>query len=280
MLDWKLYVSSAIFIVVTVLKLLLPEQTVHVRQEVVRLIDMDMDYRALAVQAGSLLTDESVEQVFALIRGEGQQQEAEDEEVQAEVSEFSPTPSPSPTPTILPVTPVPGETTDSSPEPAETSNVLSAIEVFKTAQEAYVGYATPDKVSYGNLCIPFSYSSPVTGVTSSGFGYRVHPIEGVVKFHYGTDYSVETGTPITAFADGEVSMTGYEAGYGNFVEITHADGWKTLYAHCEEISVELNQTVKMGDVIALSGETGATTGPHLHLELSCDGYYTNPEFFF
>ena len=276
MFDWKLYVSSGIFIAMTVMKLLFPEQTVHARQEVVRLIDMDMDYRALAVQAGSLLTDESVQQVFELVREEVSAVGSDDTIIS---DSDSVTPSPTPSPANASATPLPTASSDEA-ETAPSANVLSAIEAFKTAQEAYVGYATPEKVSYANLCIPFSYSSPVSGITSSGFGYRVHPIEGVVKFHYGTDYAVETGTPVTAFADGTVSLSGYEAGYGNFVEITHADGWKTLYAHCEEINVEFNQTVKEGDVIGLSGETGATTGPHLHLELSCDGYYTNPEFFF
>ena len=268
----RLYLSSGIFVAVTVLKLVLPEQTAHARQEVVELIDMDMDYRGAMMQVGTLLSEESVHQVIELLGGERYEAIGESitsTEPPAETTEPTPVSSPSPT---VPPTPIPTEVL--------TNNVLNAMEAFKASQQAYAEYATPATVSYGNLCIPFSYCSPVAGVTSSGFGYRVHPIGGSVRFHYGTDYAVDTGTPIAAFADGEVSMTGYEKGYGNFVEITHADGWKTLYAHCSEVHVKWYQKVKEGDIIALAGETGEATGPHLHLELTHDGYYTNPEFFF
>jgi len=269
MSDWKVYVSSAVFVAVTVLKLLLPEQTAHARQEVVALIDMDMDYRGALTQVGAFMTDETVQQVFHRLLGESEETETSP---QPEASEsISPVVSEAPTAESFPVPP---SSQDAS------SNVLAAIEAFKTAQEAYVGYATPDTVSYANLSIPFSYISPISGVTSSGFGYRVHPIEGRVRFHYGTDYAAKEGTPIAAFADGKVTMTGYEKGYGNYVEITHSDGWKTLYAHCSEVKVSWDQTVKKGEIIALAGETGEATGPHLHLELTHNGYYTNPEFFF
>jgi len=194
-----------------------------------------------------------------------------------------------PSPSVLPSedlstvqTPAPTAEPDATmtPSPAVSNSVLEAMEAFKIAQSAYADYDVPDMVSYENLVLPFSYTSPVEGVTSSGFGYRVHPIENVVKFHYGTDFVAAAGTPIAAFADGQVTMTGYEKGYGNFVEITHADGWKTLYAHCSEVKVSWWQDVKKGDIIALAGETGEATGPHLHLELTYNGLFTNPEFFF
>lgn len=278
--NWKLYVSSGIFVAVTIIKLLLPEQTAYARQEVVELIDMDMDYRGLAVQVGKVMADESVQQVWDLLQSRAKEVLGETEPASTPSADDVDTPSVTtvPTPTI---TPTPNPTYIPQESEAEAlDSVLAAVEAFQTAQEAYVGYATPETVSYANLVIPFTYGSPITGVTSSGFGYRVHPIEGEVRFHYGTDYAAEEGTPITAFADGQVTMTGYEKGYGNFVEITHADGWKTLYAHCSEVNVNWWQDVKMGEVIALAGETGEATGPHLHLELSHDGYYTNPEFFF
>ncbi|MBQ3009902.1 MAG: M23 family metallopeptidase [Oscillospiraceae bacterium] len=270
---WKVYVSSAVFVTVTILKLLLPEQTAYARQEVVELIDMDIDYREIAVQVGKVVTDDSVQQVFDYLQDKSNEVFGET----VTIPEVTPALECTPIPTLI-VPPTPTESYVQAQEPPQ--NVLAAVEAFQSSQEAYVGYATPETVSYANLIIPFSYSSPISGVKSSGFGYRVHPIEGEVRFHYGTDYAAEEGTPITAFADGQVSMTGYEKGYGNFVEITHADGWKTLYAHCSEVNVNWYQNVKMGDVIALAGATGETTGPHLHLELMHDGFYTNPEFFF
>lgn len=278
--SWKLYVSSGIFVAVTILKLLLPEQTAYARQEVVELIDMDMDYRGAAVQVGKLMADESVQQVWDLIQNRANEVFGNTTSIQDESAETSPTPSPTESPTPTATLPPEPTSTLSEEQTEALDSVLAAVAAFQTAQEAYVGYATPEMVSYANLVIPFTYSSPISGVKSSGFGYRVHPIEGEVRFHYGTDYAAEEGTPITAFADGQVTMTGYEKGYGNFVEITHADGWKTLYAHCSEVNVNWWQDVKMGEVIALAGETGEATGPHLHLELTHDGYYTNPEFFF
>ncbi len=265
MLNWRLYASSGIFVAVTVLKLLFSDMTAAAREEVVTLIDMDMDYRAMAVQVGSVLTYQPVQQVLHELAGESMPAAAE----------LTPTPEPAPTVTPVPVTPSP------SPSPtAVPSRLQAAVEAFLLAQSAYADYDTPEKVSYDLAEISFDYVAPVSGVTSSGFGYRVHPIEGQVAFHYGTDYAVPTGTEIVAFADGEVTMAGYEKGYGNYVQLTHADGWKTLYAHCDEVQVYWGQKVHQGDVIALSGETGTATGPHLHLELTHNDLYTNPEFYF
>ena len=266
----KLYGSAAIFVFVTILKLLLPDATAQARQQVVTLIDMDMDYREMAVQVGALLSDEPVQQVMGLFKSEP-----------VNVGQTSPLP----TATVVPTTTlVPTPELTSAPSPTPTvqteTNVSKAVAAFHSAQAEYVDYPTPNTVCYDNLSIPFEFTAPVEGVTSSGFGYRVHPLEQQVRFHYGTDYAVDIGTAVGAFADGEVTMTGFEQGYGNFVEVTHADGWKTLYAHCSEVTVTWGQTVKKGETIALSGQTGVTTGPHLHFELSCNGYYTNPEFFF
>lgn len=285
MQNWKLYISSGIFVAVTVMKLLMPELTAHAREQIVALVDMDMDYRGMIVQVGQVLTDESVQEVVSFLFGEKQTALGETTPSPMPSPTEEPTPSVTPQPTETP-TPVPTETPAPTSVPTEAptaqvpESVLTAVEAFRVAQEAYADYETPEKVSYENLILPFSYASPVSGVLSSGFGFREHPIEHEIRFHYGTDYAVEEGTPIAAFADGEVTMTGYEKGYGNYVEITHTDGWKTLYAHCSEVHVKWYQQVKKGEIIALAGETGEATGPHLHLELTHDGYYTNPEFFF
>lgn len=259
MSEWKWYVSAGIFVGVTVLKLLLPEQTAQLRRDIVTVIDMDMDYEAVAVQVGSLLSAEPVQQVLDLLP----------EQVRPVMSPVTPSPTPSPAPTPMPTA-----------TPAPALSVLEAVEAFRASQSQYADLPTPDSVTYDALSIPFTYAAPVSGVTSSGFGYRVHPFEQQVRFHYGTDYAANEGTVITAFADGTVTMTGTEPGYGNYVQITHADGWKTLYAHCSSVNVTWGQQVSLGDPIATVGQTGTATGPHLHLELTCDDRYTNPEFFF
>lgn len=285
--NWKLYVSSGIFVAVTVLKLLMPDLTASAREELVSLIDMDMDYQGMVMQVGRVLTEDPAQQVVELVR-RGRWEVSgwfttRPTASPGAVLSASPSPVPTAAPTPAPLlerTPEPENGSSEASNESVSDSVLAAVEAFQTAQEAYVDYDTPDTVSYDQLQIPFSYTSPISGVKSSGFGYRVHPIEGVVRFHYGTDYAADTGTPIVAFADGQVTMTGFEKGFGNYVEVTHADGWKTLYAHCSEVKVHWWQTVEEGEEIALAGETGEATGPHLHLELTHEGFYTNPEFFF
>ncbi len=117
---------------------------------------------------------------------------------------------------------------------------------------------------------------PVNGPIVSGFGYRVHPIFRRVKFHYGIDIAAPYGTPIRAAGDGEVVFAGWRRAYGNTVIIDHGNGLATLYAHCSRILVTEGQRVKQGDVIALVGSTGLSTGPHLHFEVRRYGEPVNP----
>ncbi|MDW8027692.1 MAG: peptidoglycan DD-metalloendopeptidase family protein [Armatimonadota bacterium] len=117
---------------------------------------------------------------------------------------------------------------------------------------------------------------PVDGKIVSGFGYRFHPIFRRVKFHYGIDISAPYGTPIRAVADGVVIFSGWRRAYGNTVIIDHGDGLATLYAHCSRLLVNEGEVVKQGQVIALVGSTGLSTGPHLHFEVRRYGEPINP----
>lgn len=117
---------------------------------------------------------------------------------------------------------------------------------------------------------------PVDGPVVSGFGYRVHPIFRRVKFHYGIDISAPSGTPIHAAADGVVIFAGWRRAYGNTVIIDHGNGLATLYAHCSRVLVSEGDVVKQGQVIALIGSTGLSTGPHLHFEVRRYGEPINP----
>lgn len=157
--------------------------------------------------------------------------------------------------------------------------VPEAVAAFLESQEAYSDYALPVNVSYDYTAFPEAYETPVAGYNSSGFGYRLHPIKGEVRFHYGTDFAAWSGEDIYAFADGTVSFAGYSDSYGNYITIDHADGWQSLYAHCSLLYVESGDSVSAGEKIALVGETGLATGPHLHFELTKDGMYVNPEYY-
>ena len=112
---------------------------------------------------------------------------------------------------------------------------------------------------------------------TSEFGNRVDPITGKRKGHGGMDLAVPTGTPIRAALGGTVTVSKYNAGgYGYYVMIDHGNGLTTLYGHCSKLLAKAGQTVQAGDIIALSGSTGRSTGPHLHFEVRVNGERTNP----
>lgn len=110
---------------------------------------------------------------------------------------------------------------------------------------------------------------PVPGRIISGFGMRMHPIQGFRKMHTGLDMEASTGTPVHATGDGTVKLAGTSSGgYGRQVEINHGDfGYVTKYAHLSKITVKKGAKVKRGDVIGYSGNTGLSKGPHLHYEI-------------
>jgi len=102
---------------------------------------------------------------------------------------------------------------------------------------------------------------------SSPYGYRVHPLTNTVSIHYGLDMVVPLNTKVMATADGRVTFSGWSGSYGNMVQIHHGMGLSTIYGHCAELLVRPGQSVKKGQVIALSGNTGLSNGPHLHYEI-------------
>jgi murein DD-endopeptidase MepM/ murein hydrolase activator NlpD len=118
--------------------------------------------------------------------------------------------------------------------------------------------------------------TPNIGVVSSGFGPRRDPFDGVTRMHDGVDIAVPAGTPIAAAAGGKVIFSGAAGGYGNMVEIAHDNGLVTRYAHTAANLVTVGDAVKLGQSIALVGNTGRSTGPHLHFEVRRDGKPVDP----
>lgn len=117
------------------------------------------------------------------------------------------------------------------------------------------------------------------GRVTSRFGKRVDPFNKYNRvFHSGLDLAASVGTPVVASSDGEVIFTGRNGGYGNSIIIQHKDGYKTVYAHCSQILINVGETVKMGRVVATVGRTGTATGAHLHFEVFRNGKLMNPEF--
>lgn len=118
--------------------------------------------------------------------------------------------------------------------------------------------------------------------TASGYGRRIDPIYKTVRFHKGMDFSAPTGTDIFATADGTITSIGWKQGYGNCIVIDHGYDYETLYAHIHKFQKGLRRGSKVsrGDVIASVGNTGKSTGPHLHYEVRYKGVHQNPQNYY
>jgi murein DD-endopeptidase MepM/ murein hydrolase activator NlpD len=121
--------------------------------------------------------------------------------------------------------------------------------------------------------------APVDGPVGSGFGFRADPMSGRAALHTGLDFPADIGTPIVAAAGGMVSAREWHPAYGQLLEIDHGNGLVTRYAHCSEILVAVGALVKKGQTVARVGNSGRSTGPHLHFEVLVAGVPQNPARF-
>jgi murein DD-endopeptidase MepM/ murein hydrolase activator NlpD len=156
-------------------------------------------------------------------------------------------------------------------EPVET--VRAADPAFKAL---FNSWTKLDQLEQGTVAIPST--EPVRGTNfTSGYGVRSDPFKGRAAMHAGIDLAGPIGTPIYATADGVVQRSEYNnGGYGNLVELDHGHGIQTRYGHLSRSMVTAGQKVKRGDMIALMGSTGRSTGSHLHYEVRIDGKAVNP----
>ena len=132
------------------------------------------------------------------------------------------------------------------------------------AQSTYVG---------GKFMWPLPAAN---NVITCKYGYRTHPVTRKYKLHTGIDLRASTGTTGYAATKGTVTTSGYSSAWGNYIIINHGGGYTTLYAHLSRRNVSKGATVKQGDVIGLSGNTGYSTGPHLHFEINKNGSSYDP----
>lgn len=143
-------------------------------------------------------------------------------------------------------------------------------------KEEVVSAAVPIIIMRGTK-VPPTYIWPVSGgYVSSGFGGRSAPKAGASTYHKGIDIAVSVGTAVMASSAGTVTSAGWQSGYGYVVYIQHSDGRETRYGHLSKILVSTGETVSQGEKIALSGNTGNSTGPHIHFEIRIDGTAVNP----
>jgi murein DD-endopeptidase MepM/ murein hydrolase activator NlpD len=129
-----------------------------------------------------------------------------------------------------------------------------------------------------SLCIPAI--KPCMGSISDGFGMRLHPILHIRRMHEGIDIIADVGSPVYATGNGKVAFVGHRGGYGLTVELDHGYGYRTIYAHLSKVLVKEGQKVTRGTQIAKTGDSGLSTGPHLHYEVEHNGVKENPAGFF
>ncbi|MHA7898324.1 MAG: peptidoglycan DD-metalloendopeptidase family protein [Henriciella sp.] len=159
-------------------------------------------------------------------------------------------------------------------------DVIYAALHGKAVDKAFYRFTTPDEdvtdyfQANGESSTKFLMKTPINGARiSSRFGKRRHPISGFTRLHKGTDFAAPTGTPIYAAGNGVVERASRYGGYGHYVRIRHAKGYKTAYAHMSRYGrgIRSGVRVRQGQIIGYVGSTGASTGPHLHYEVYKNG---------
>jgi murein DD-endopeptidase MepM/ murein hydrolase activator NlpD len=155
---------------------------------------------------------------------------------------------------------------------AEAARLKAEEDARRAAQSGNAGLpVSPDQI--GRVPV---LTHPCPGYPiSSGYGYRTFDN----SFHMGTDFAAPTGTPVYAAASGTVSIANYSSSAGNWVVISHGNGVVTKYMHASQLLVSATQQVNAGDIIMLVGNTGNSSGPHLHFQLEIDAQAVNPMIF-
>ena len=158
----------------------------------------------------------------------------------------------------------------------ERTTVQDVAEETKAAEEAYA-VQNPEAVEMELEASDDTAVMPVIGTVTSDYGTRVHPVYSGESFHSGRDIAADEGAPVYAVLDGEVTGAGEAEMAGKYLKLLHSDGTETLYCHCSKLIARAGDKVKKGDIIALVGQTGLATGPHLHFEYHKDGRASDPE---
>ncbi|MBD5084581.1 MAG: M23 family metallopeptidase [Clostridiales bacterium] len=171
--------------------------------------------------------------------------------------------------------PVYSEPEPSEPEPSEPVVVTAMAQEYTDD-----GIKLPRNVSFAFYELGLGETVvPVSGTATSGFGYRDHPVSGTNEFHLALDIGAAEGTEIGAFADGVVEYIGTSDEFGNYLKINHDNNVSTFYAHCSKLLVHKGDQVTCGQTVALVGQTGNATGPHLHLTIEKDNIRLDPAYY-
>jgi len=274
----QMVICGGFFVLLVAVKLLMPEQMAEINMTLSGALEKNIDVKAVfsavgSTFAGEKAVEETVEDVYqAVFRGEEQAEKLETahvllpedgtalEMLQREQSVFA-------------------ENLAGVDSGAEKPVRVEGVSADSLVYVLYSEQNLPGRVSMEQAILDFAYCAPVSGVVSSGFGYREPNTASAGRFHYGVDLAAEKGSEICSFADGTVTVVGESSSYGKYCVVDHGRGYSTLYAHCSSIAISSGTAVKKGQKIAAVGETGMATGPHLHFELQRDGVYLNPVYY-
>lgn len=264
----RLWLCLGIFALAVCIRAVAPGFSRDMSAEVLDVIDSSVDYRSAFEAVGSFVSGEyTLGEAIAALKRSG---EPEAEPVAAEQPESSGAAENNLQSMYLQCLDAGLRRMQQEQAAPVVADGESAV-IYETEAERL-----PDNVCAEFVKLPFEYTRPVDGEKSSDFGYRLHPIENVKKFHYGIDFAADEGTDIYAFADGHVAASGISETAGKYLIISHGNGWTTRYFHCNEVYAVGGSKVERGQVVAAVGQTGAATGPNLHFELMCDGIYHDP----
>ncbi len=271
----KLLICFAIFAAAVLIKLMFPETAESANAQVMSILGEDIDYKAAVVTLGEGLSGEkefreamaeACEYAFAM-NGKISEETKEGKKPQGEKETSAETENAA------------EETVIKSKAEDKEDKAAKAVAAYIESIGEYASLELPAQVTYDMPEIGFECMLPAKGTLTSKFGYRMHPIDNEVKFHYGIDVGAAEGTEVVSFADGKVSAAGESTTLGKYLIIAHADGAESLYAHCSEFFVSSGDTVKKGQKIAAMGQTGAATGSNLHFELRVNDLYVNPQYY-
>ncbi len=173
---------------------------------------------------------------------------------------------------------------DERGRPVKTGEIIyAALDGHRKTKQYYWHTPSDDGIpawydENGESATRFLMKTPINGARlSSSFGRRRHPISGYSRMHKGTDFAAPRGTPVYAAGHGVIERSSRYGGYGKYVRIRHANGYKTAYAHLSRYGrgIRKGSRVRQGDIIGYVGSTGASTGPHLHYEVIVNGRHVN-----
>ena len=269
----RLIASILIFVTAFAVRFIFPEFSAGIRESILSILNANVDYMAAAeafsdgisgrrdikstaVTVFTYLTVPDAEAVFA-------------QEIDFPIENIG----------VLSHRQPAAVTEPTEPEEKEDEMLTLMVSAFKEKQSKFEGHDMPANVTYDAPKLGIDYVRPAEGTFTSAFGYRDHPVDGNIKFHYGLDIGCSLGSEIKCFGDGTVTEVTDSSSYGLNIVVTHANGVTTRYAHCSEILKKVGDTVKCGDVIAKSGQTGNATGPCMHFEIRVNDTYVNPEYY-